>query len=632
MKKQSSGTVRIKYSIGFKLILIISVIVIVSLGALTGLVSYFVGSDVRVTAEQNNHTVNTRSASATESFLTTLRSNVFLLLDMLNAGGSAGSAGVLSRQTTAMFFERNQDVAAIIIPGSGNSARSLYNNRFFLSNELDTSVIDQFLTIHAEEVSRSEAGETIALNCAPIFNLPVLAVLFPWKESGFNQTAIVFFSSESLSDSFSGSTVNESFMINDAGDLLIHGDFQQVKAGINMSNNPLVEEMRRNNDDNRQVLYTMDGKTYFGAYEKLSIGDIGVLTTVEQSVVLEAVTQTLIRNLWLSLSILFLAVLFIWIYSKTISNPLRRLTAASEQIGQGNFDITLKSKARDELGVLTKSFTSMAKGLAERERLKDTFGRFINKNIAEKAARGELELGGENKQVTIFFSDIRSFTAISEKLEPAEVVEFLNEYMTRMVECVNKTNGVVDKFIGDAIMAIWGAPESSGSPAQDALNCVRAALMMRAALREYNKDRGGDKRPIIKIGCGINSGPVIAGQIGSKSRMEYTCIGDAVNFASRTESLNKPLGTDILITEDTYNLIREHVAVEPMPTVTVKGKEKPQRLYAVVNMPQAEDIPGAGKNGPKSLAEVRSLLGIPTPDIEKVDLDADEKKYKIQGN
>ena len=224
------------------------------------------------------------------------------------------------------------------------------------------------------------------------------------------------------------------------------------------------------------------------------------------------------------------------------------------------------------------------------------------------------------------------FTAISEKLEPAEVVEFLNEYMTRMVECVNKTNGVVDKFIGDAIMAIWGAPESSGSPAQDALNCVRTALMMRSALREYNKDRGGDKRPIIKIGCGINSGPVIAGQIGSKSRMEYTCIGDAVNFASRTESLNKPLGTDILITEDTYNLIREHVAVEPMPTVTVKGKEKPQRLYAVVNMPQAEDIPGAGKNGPKSLAEVRSLLGIPTPDIEKVDLDADEKKYKIQGN
>ena len=202
--------------------------------------------------------------------------------------------------------------------------------------------------------------------------------------------------------------------------------------------------------------------------------------------------------------------------------------------------------------------------------------------------------------------------------------------MTRMVECVNITNGVVDKFIGDAVMAVWGAPVSSGSPEQDALNCVRAALMMRAALLDFNKDRGGDKKPIIKIGCGINTGPVIAGQIGSNKRMEYTVIGDAVNFASRTESLNKPLGTDILITENTYNLIKDHVLVEQMPSVTVKGKEKPVSMYAVINMPKATDIPGAGANGPKSMAEVRQLLGIPTPDYSKVNLDAEEKKYKIQ--
>ena len=245
--------------------------------------------------------------------------------------------------------------------------------------------------------------------------------------------------------------------------------------------------------------------------------------------------------------------------------------------------------------------------------------------------KGELALGGETKNVTVFFSDIRSFTAISEKLEPYEVVEFLNDYMTRMVECVSNTHGVVDKFIGDAIMGVWGAPVSQGNVSLDALNCVRAALMMRHSLMEFNRGRGGDKKPIIKIGCGINTGPVVAGQIGSSSRMEYTVIGDAVNFASRTEALNKPLGTDILITENTYELIKEHVVVEEMPSVTVKGKEKPVKIFAVVNMPRVTDIPGAGPEGPKTMAEVRTLLGIPTPDFAKVNVNEDEKKFKIQG-
>jgi adenylate cyclase len=240
--------------------------------------------------------------------------------------------------------------------------------------------------------------------------------------------------------------------------------------------------------------------------------------------------------------------------------------------------------------------------------------------------KGELALGGETKPVTIFFSDIRDFTSISEKLEPNEVVEFLNAYMTRMVECVNKTGGVVDKFIGDAIMAVWGAPISSGNPAHDAFNCVRSALMMRLVLKEFNKNRGGDKKPIIKMGCGINTGKVIAGQIGSNQRMEYTVIGDAVNLASRTESLNKPLCTDILITENTWHLVDKYFITEEMPLVTVKGKEKPVRMFAVINIRAKQ---GKAQPHPETLAQVRELLGMEAPDLSKVVLDAEETKYKI---
>ena len=264
----------------------------------------------------------------------------------------------------------------------------------------------------------------------------------------------------------------------------------------------------------------------------------------------------------------------------------------------------------------------MGKGLSEREKLMVSFSKFTNKTIAQKAASGELSLGGENRTATIFFSDIRSFTAMSEKMQPHEVVEFLNAYMTRMVDCVNKTGGVVDKYIGDAIMAVWGAPESSGSPAADALHAVTAALMMRDSLARFNSERAAKGLAPVRIGCGINSGPVVAGQIGSEERMEYTVIGDAVNLASRTEALNKPFATDILITENTYSLIKEKIIAAEMPGVHVKGKTEAIKMFAVINL--------CGRDGAKSIADVRKLIGTVAPDLSKVHTDDEEKKYNIQ--
>lgn len=627
---------QIKFSIAAKLVLIITILVLVSLGTITALVTYYVSSDVRITAEENNHTVNTRSATAAEAELTTIRANVFLLLDLINA---AGSTGALSRQAAAFFYERNPSIAAIILSdGSGTTHSTEYvNNRFFLANELDPTRVGEFVGSEKESVDLAEDGASFALNASPVFGVPMMALVYPWAEWGYKQAVVILFSTESLGETFGTGTLNTSLMVNHAGDLLVHSDSSLVLAGLNMRDYPLVTAMRENNDINRQIRYahvnseTDKKQDYFGAYRRLTVADIGVLTTIESSLVFEGVRRTTIQNVWLTLAVLCIAILFIWFFSKSISKPIRRLAAASGEIARGNFGVTVPSKGRDELSVLTRRFGEMALGLAERERLKETFGRFINPEIAEKAARGELTLGGEAKTATIFFSDIRSFTSISERLEPYEVVEFLNEYMTRMVSCVNTTQGVVDKFIGDAVMAIWGAPVSAGSPEEDARNCMRAALAMRAALIEFNKGRGGDKKPIIKIGCGVNTGEVIAGQIGSHERMEYTVIGDAVNLASRTESLNKPLSTDILITEHTWNLVRDFVIVEEMPSVSVKGKSEKTRLFALVNIPSATDIPGAGPSGPATLQDVRDLLGLPTPDYQKVDLDADEKKYKIQG-
>ena len=211
------------------------------------------------------------------------------------------------------------------------------------------------------------------------------------------------------------------------------------------------------------------------------------ITTISERSVYAVINRTTYRIILFSLAVLFIAIILIRIFSNGITNPIKELVGAAGQIEKGEFELSIKPRTRDEIGLLTESFVQMGKGLSEREKLMVSFSKFTNKTIAQKAASGELTLGGENRNATIFFSDIRSFTAMSEKMQPNEVVEFLNVYMTKMVDCVNKTGGVVDKYIGDAIMAVWGAPESSGSPASDALNAVTAALMMRVELFTFNK-------------------------------------------------------------------------------------------------------------------------------------------------
>lgn len=622
---------RIRFPIAAKLIVIISILVVVSLGAITLLVTWLVSEDLRVTAETNNLTVNSQAALSTEKELTSIRANAFLLLDMLNTAESGSS---FARQVSSFYFERNQNVAAIFVGDSSLPTgidRELLSTKFFLSNEIDSSLTRDFLSSAKEAIGRAQAGLADIVNATPIFDMPMLVLLYPYRDKGVEQSLIIFLSAEELSDSFGNGALQTNFLVAQDGSLLVHPQFELVRGGVNVSDSPLFQDMQKQGDTSRQILFNdKDGKSFFGAYTRLSLGGAAVLTMAEADIIYEPIVQTTKRNILLTIAVLALSVLFIWFFSKSISKPAKDLVIAANQIEQGEFELNLVPRTHDELGLLTRSFVSMGKGLAERERLKDSFGRFINTEIAERAMRGELALGGENKETTIFFSDIRSFTAISEKLLPSEVVEFLNEYMTYMVDCVNLTKGVVDKFIGDAIMAVWGAPVTAGSPKEDAINCVRAAMRMRAALIIFNRGRGGDKKPIIRIGCGINSGSVVAGQIGSDKRMEYTVIGDAVNLASRTESLNKPMGTDILITEYTYNLVKEHVLVEEMPSVTVKGKEKPLRMFAVVNMPNEADIPGAGEKGPQTLNQVRKVLGIPIPDFAKVNLDEDEKKYKIQ--
>ncbi|MDR1239653.1 MAG: adenylate/guanylate cyclase domain-containing protein [Treponema sp.] len=629
-----AGAGAVRFPIGAKLVFMVTAILAVSLGAASFLVSWMVSRDLRLNAEDNNLSVNRRAATASETILSLIRSNALVLLRGAAAGGNSGgrTSGASTESFVRFFFEQNRHIAALTLVDRDGKNRSFINSRFG-SGVLDPAAIAAYTASRQEALARAAAGDTLLLTVSPPASsagppdeasppaMPLLGFFFPAPGQG---AALVFFSPEALEEIF-GAGTNTSFLVNDEGDILVHPD--PLLAGTSAATDPLVVLARQSGKPFMQTLYTgPDGTRYFGAFSSVSQGY--VITRIEETVVFEGIAATTRRNLYLAGAVLFLAVIFVWFFSKTISGPVKLLAAAAGRIKNGEFEISLPVQSADEIGFLTARFTEMGRGLAERERLKESFGRFTNPAVAERAMRGELSLGGETREVTVFFSDIRSFTAISEKLNPHDVVEFLNDYMTRMVDCVNKTGGVVDKFIGDAVMAVWGAPLTAGSPAKDALNCVKAALLMRAALCEYNKGRGGDKNPVIRIGCGINTGEVVAGQVGSSRRMDYTVIGDAVNLAARTETLNKPLGTDILITENTWNLIGRHLITEEMPTVTVKGKEKPVRMFAVINLKSLE---GTKQKKPAALSELRELLGIKAPDVRKVNVNAEEHKYKIGG-
>jgi adenylate cyclase len=376
-----------------------------------------------------------------------------------------------------------------------------------------------------------------------------------------------------------------------------------------------------------QTLYTdEDGIRYFEAFTKLNIAGAVVITSIEYNKVFEGINATTRRNIYLTITVLSISIILIWFFAKSISVPLKALAVAAHDIEGGKFEISLTPKSRDEIGVLTSSFQRMCKAL-------NIFGRFTNRDIAVRAMRGEIKLGGFLKNATIFFSDIRGFTAISENFTNKfgdeasdKIIHWLNEYFTRMIDCVERTGGVVDKFIGDALMAHWGTAYTTGSTRKDAYNCISAALMMRRALLRMNKGRNREdlSNPRIKFGCGINTGMVTAGQLGSDKRMEYTVVGDPVNLASRVESLNKPFGTDILITENTWKLVRKRFMTVEMPAVNVKGKEKPVRIFAVINYAK-------NPKGPKSLLKLRRIIGIKEPDNLKIDANSGEVKYKIAG-
>jgi adenylate cyclase len=301
-------------------------------------------------------------------------------------------------------------------------------------------------------------------------------------------------------------------------------------------------------------------------------------------------------NIWRVTALLFGAALLLvtaasLLVARSIRNPLSAMISATTLIAGGKLDTRLGLTRQDEFGLLGQHFDNMAVELGERQFIRDTFGRYVSEEVARTLlARGkDLALGGEERVITILFSDLRNYTAISEQLTPGQMVSMLNEYFGVMNEVIDKHHGCIIEFLGDAILAVFGAPDYQVDHAESATRC---AIAMREGLEQLNKAwqngewaaqwrRAGIDR--IEQRIGIHTGPVVAGNLGSPTRMKYAVIGDSVNVASRLETLNKELSTTILLSEDVRERLHSDLVAQCQDRgeFAVKGRQKRLRVYSL---------------------------------------------------
>lgn len=316
-----------------------------------------------------------------------------------------------------------------------------------------------------------------------------------------------------------------------------------------------------------------------------------------------------------SMLVISLSLLAVVLLARTFTKPILALAQRVKLIDQGDYSAGTLSDAKggsDELAQLDRSVSAMAKGLAEREQIRDLLGKVVSPEIAAELMGGHIELGGEERIVSVLFADIRGFTTLSEQQTPSQTLHMLNQCFEKICFAIESSGGVVDKFNGDAVMALFGAPIAHSD---DADRAMQALVRIEQAVRELSDD---PELPTagLSIGLGIHTGLVVAGNMGSQNRMNYTVIGDSVNLASRLESLTRVYGVSNLVSEASVNALGEDAAKYQwleLDVVRVKGKREPVKVFTMLG--------AAGCLPPEKLAQL-ALFGQMRAHYQRADWDA----------
>jgi class 3 adenylate cyclase len=285
------------------------------------------------------------------------------------------------------------------------------------------------------------------------------------------------------------------------------------------------------------------------------------------------------QSAYLSLFSFVMGLTIVFCFFLHTRRGLRAISDVVDAVHRGDLSQHVAVTSRDEIGRLGDCVNEMIIGLRERKRIVEAFNRYVDKTLTKQVLNGDLVMGGIQLEVSIIYCDIRDYTTLSEGMEPDGIVAMLNRYFTRMAEAIEESGGSVNKFIGDAILAVFGTPD----PLPDHRDrAIRAALAMYHALGEFNAEQNEDRLPELRIGIGVHSGLVLAGNIGTESKIEYTVIGDPVNVAQRIEELTIEKGAPIICSSSTLGPYKQRYPHESLGMVQLKGRIDPVAIYSLM--------------------------------------------------
>lgn len=332
----------------------------------------------------------------------------------------------------------------------------------------------------------------------------------------------------------------------------------------------------------RTAIYHNEHGTWITAFAPIrdALGRIFAVLDVDYRVDVYTARLAKIRYTVLQASLLggVLALVAGIFLARQVTGPIRALTRGVARVADGDLSQTLPVTSNDEVGLLTRTFNGMLEGLRQRDFIRDTFGRYVSPEVVQTLIESPeaLRLGGEKREVTVLMSDLRGYTHLAEKSDPAVVVQILNDYLGQMTDIIVEHGGTINDFMGDGIFAIFGAPMRYPDHAERAAAC---ALAMQLAMTEVNQRNIARDLPQLEMGIGLNTGDVIVGNIGSEKRAKYSVVGNTVNLAARVEAAT--VGGQILLSPFIYEHLRDLAEVKAPVSFEVKGISEPLLLYEI---------------------------------------------------
>ncbi|HET6514782.1 MAG TPA: adenylate/guanylate cyclase domain-containing protein [Thermodesulfovibrionales bacterium] len=376
---------------------------------------------------------------------------------------------------------------------------------------------------------------------------------------------------------------------------VIQADTDQSRLGSTYQKMENAKELKKEKDVT-YFNYLLPSGTHILDLSKPVMFKNKALGEVHVGVSLDFINDLIRRErvfiLVLSLFIVLLGISIAVLLGFSFSRPILKLVLATKEIGKGNYQYRIDMARKDEFGDLATAFNYMAQELLTKLLIKQSFGRYVSPEVLDMILSHPEEawLKGKRNEATILFTDVRDFTAFSETRNPEEIVDNLNEYFEIATQVILEHGGYVDKFIGDAVLGVFGVPISHED---HVFRAVDAAVAMQ---KRFHEKADGDKNPLLtRIGIGINTGIVVSGSLGSQVKMEYTVIGDSVNVASR---INHIAGAgEIIVSKGIYDVMKDRVTANALPPQRIKGKTEAIEVYQIVDVKTSKDDQGGGNNG-----------------------------------